>query len=76
MFSVTDGKTGDGEGRGATLRRLMCITGTQTVTELRNVHHFFSVYMERNLRWSWDQINNFTAAFGLSLVVSGYWSSG
>jgi hypothetical protein len=57
--------------RGATLRRLMCITGTQTVTELRNVNQLFSVYMEKNLHWSWDQINNFTAAFGLSLIVSG-----
>ena len=49
----------------------MCITATQTVTELRNVNQLFSVYMEKNLQWSWDQINNFTAAFGLSLIVSG-----
>ena len=72
IFRVGDGKNGaKSEGRGTTLRRLMCITGAQTMTELRNVNQFFSVYMEKNLRWSWDQINNFTAAFGLSLIVSG-----
>ena len=57
--------------KGPTLRRLLCITGMQTVTELRNVNQVFSVYMEKDLKWSWDRINNFTAAFGLSLIFSG-----
>ncbi len=54
-----------------TLFTLMCTTGLQTVTEGRNVNNIFSVYMQNDLRWTWDNINNFVGALGVSLILSG-----
>ena len=58
-------------GKSQTLFRLMCTTGLQTMTEGRNVNNIWGVYFQNDLVWSWDQINNFIGALGVSLIVSG-----
>ena len=57
--------------KSTTLFRLMCVTGLQTITEGRNVNNIWGVYMQNDLQWNWDQINNFIGALGLSLIISG-----
>lgn len=53
------------------LRRLMLITGMQSFTEGRNVTDILSIYMLEDLKWNWDQINNFVATYGFALILSG-----
>ena len=57
--------------KSTTLFRLMCVTGLQTITEGRNVNNIWGVYMQNDLQWNWDQINNFIGALGISLIISG-----
>lgn len=57
--------------KSTTLFKLMCTTGLQTMTEGRNVNNIWGVYFEKDLNWSWDEINNFIGALGVSLIVSG-----
>jgi len=57
--------------RSQVLRRLMLTTGMQTFTEGRNITDVISVYLREDLRWSWDQINNYISAYGISLILSG-----
>jgi len=54
-----------------TLFKLMCVTGLQSAGEGRNVNNYIALYMQNNLNWSWDQINNFVASLGIALIVSG-----
>ena len=49
----------------------MCVTGLQKTGEGRNVNNYIALYMQNNLKWSWDQINNFVASLGIALIVSG-----
>ena len=58
-------------GKSKELRTLMWVTGLQTTSEGRNVNDIYSIYMQNDLGWSWDQINNFVGALGVSLVFSG-----
>ena len=37
----------------------------------RNVNNIWGVYFENDLHWTWDEINNFIGALGVSLIVSG-----
>ena len=39
--------------------------------EGRNVNNYIALYMQNNLNWSWDIINNFVASLGIALIVSG-----
>ena len=48
-----------------TLFKLMCVTGLQSAGEGRNVNNYIALYMQNNLNWSWDQINNFAASLAL-----------
>lgn len=57
--------------RDSTLRRLMLITGMQTVSEGRNMNDAMFVFLQQDLKWDWSRINNLIALMGISLIVSG-----
>ena len=58
-------------GKSKILFKLMCTTGLQSAGEGRNVNNYIALYMQNNLNWSWDIINNFVASLGIALIVSG-----
>lgn len=57
--------------KNSVLCRLMLITGMQTFTEGRNITDFVSIYLQDELKWSWDKINSFVSVYGMALIVSG-----
>lgn len=58
-------------GKSENLRTLMWVTGLQTTSEGRNINDIYMLYMQNDLGWSWDKINNFVGALGVALVFSG-----
>mmetsp|Transcript_62973 Transcript_62973/g.203041 ORF Transcript_62973/g.203041 Transcript_62973/m.203041 type:complete len:452 (-) Transcript_62973:246-1601(-) len=50
---------------------LMLTTGMQTFTEGRNITNVISIYLLNDIKWNWNQINNYVSAYGVGLVLSG-----
>merc|ERR1712070_961160 len=52
-------------GKSPSLRKMMTIVGVQTCSEGRNLFDVFSIFMQQDLNWSWDKINNFVGTMGI-----------
>lgn len=53
------------------LNRLMAVVGMQSFTEGRNITDIMSIYMQHDLKWNWNQVNNYISAYGIVLILSG-----